>query len=216
MQLFRSLLAIGAAAFALSAQAADLATLSVHVQGIEPESSIPDANALCVPTANGKSGPGQSLRPSIAWSPGPAGTKSYVVIVSDPDVPQDLTQADKPQTIPADAPRQTFYHWVQLAIPADVARIGGSDETAQPKVGIGAINDVTAANPFGYGGPCPPWNDLRVHHYHFQVLALDVASLTLPKGATGKMVANVLPGHVLARGEVVGTYTTNAQLLHAK
>ena len=65
----------------------------------------------------------------------------------------------------------------------------------------------------GYDGPCPPWNDERMHHYHFIVYALNVPTLGLTGAVDGKKAQAAMEGHILAQGEVVGTYTNNARLL---
>ena len=61
----------------------------------------------------------------------------------------------------------------------------------------------------GYDGPCPPWNDSILHHYHFTVYALDVASLGLTGPFTGADAQAALSGHVLAEAAHVGTYSLN-------
>ncbi|MCB1626390.1 MAG: YbhB/YbcL family Raf kinase inhibitor-like protein, partial [Xanthomonadales bacterium] len=66
---------------------------------------------------------------------------------------------------------------------------------------------------YGYDGPCPPWNDERVHRYHFRLYALDIARLPIEKpDFTASDVLAAIDGHVLAQAEVVGTYTLNRQL----
>jgi hypothetical protein len=65
----------------------------------------------------------------------------------------------------------------------------------------------------GYDGPCPPWNDSLVHHYHFQVYALDVPSLKLGGKVDGPAVVKAMKSHVLAHGETVGTYVLNPALM---
>ena len=64
----------------------------------------------------------------------------------------------------------------------------------------------------GYDGPCPPWNDEIVHHYHFTVYALDVPSLGLEGRFGGPEALKAMEGHVLAKGAWVGTYTLNPAL----
>ena len=64
----------------------------------------------------------------------------------------------------------------------------------------------------GYDGPCPPWNDSIIHHYHFSVFALDVERLDLEGSFGGAQVREAMRGHVLASGSVVGTYTLNPRL----
>ena len=64
----------------------------------------------------------------------------------------------------------------------------------------------------GYDGPCPPWNDELVHHYHFTVYALDVPSLRLDGRFGGPDALRALHSHILAKGSWMGTYTLNPEL----
>ena len=61
----------------------------------------------------------------------------------------------------------------------------------------------------GYDGPCPPWNDERLHHYTFTVYALDVTSLGLSGEIRGPQVVEAMQGHILDQASVTGTYTLN-------
>ena len=63
----------------------------------------------------------------------------------------------------------------------------------------------------GYDGPCPPWNDARLHHYQFRLYALDVAKLDLPDAFDWQQMQQALRGHVLAEAHWIGTYTLNPQ-----
>ena len=188
---------------------------SVHVDGIAPNSPIPAMNAVCIPSSQGKSAPtGRNQRPTIAWNHAPQGTKSFAIIVTDPDVPADFSKANKENTVIDEAAlRKDFYHWAVTDIPANVARIPGN---APVGVGKPATNDLEGyvKDIKDYGGPCPPWNDARLHHYHFAIYALDVESLGLSDGIAAKAVAQKLKNnsHILAQSEVVGTYTLNPQL----
>ena len=64
----------------------------------------------------------------------------------------------------------------------------------------------------GYDGPCPPWNDEIVHHYHFAVYALDVPSLGLDGRFTGPDALRALAPHTIAKGTFMGTYSLNPQV----
>jgi hypothetical protein len=145
----------------------------------------------------------------------------------DPDVPADFTDAGKAgKVIARNAKRQDFYHYALVNIPADVTAIAGGDAAKKPAVGEQLVNDMGlntyVAELTQYGGPCPPWNDARVHHYHFIVLALDdKAPVTAPTLRKGEISANdpntakhtldrlLESKSVLAKGVVVGTYTLN-------
>jgi Raf kinase inhibitor-like YbhB/YbcL family protein len=61
----------------------------------------------------------------------------------------------------------------------------------------------------GYDGPCPPWNDERVHHYVFTLFALDVARLPLDSVFKGPDARKAMAGHILAQAALTGVYTLN-------
>jgi len=206
--------------------------LSVMADGIGKDGYIDPAFAFCIPAAeeHAKEGPDKSI--GLAWTAGPKGTRSYAVIAVDPDVPTMFSDAGKEgKTLSASMPRKNFYHWVLFDIPGDTRGIPAAmDSQAIVKkgksvlktpYGIRGVNDYAgyfAAQPdrkgiyAGYDGPCPPWNDERIHHYHFKVYALDIKSLKLSGQVTGPQLENALIGHVLAQGEAVGAYTLNPGL----
>jgi phosphatidylethanolamine-binding protein (PEBP) family uncharacterized protein len=64
----------------------------------------------------------------------------------------------------------------------------------------------------GYDGPCPPWNDTLLHHYHFTLSALDVAALPLRNGFDVSALRAAMAGHVLAQATLTGTYSLNPAL----
>lgn len=66
-----------------------------------------------------------------------------------------------------------------------------------------------AGDYFGYDGPCPPWNDERIHHYLFTLYALDVPALEISDTLDGRAVRKALEGHVLATATLTGTYSLN-------
>jgi Raf kinase inhibitor-like YbhB/YbcL family protein len=199
----------------IASQSFAAAPLSISVENIAENKAIPPHYALCKSTPDGKSTAGDNIRPEISWSGAPAETKSFAIIMHDPDVPKDFSSAGKDGTvIKADAPRQDFYHWGVVDIPASQTHIAGGSTAVG--TGISVKNDLGAymPDPKNYGGPCPPWNDARLHHYHFTIYALNVASLKLGKDVSAKQVAAMLKknAHVVARGASVGTYTLNAAL----
>lgn len=126
---------------------------------------------------------GKSISPEIAWADQPAKTKSFALIMSDPD-----------------APKGTFYHWIVFNIPASAKDV---PEGNNPPV-KGAL---IGKNDFGkeeYGGPCPPKGG--VHSYVFTVYALD-NTLSLQKGASAKEVIAAMQKHILAEDQIVATYS---------
>jgi Raf kinase inhibitor-like YbhB/YbcL family protein len=205
------------AAPAMAQTAPATAPLTVTSDAIMSGKPIDAKYAYCKPDGKGKTENGGNMNPGLRWSGAPAGTKSYAVIVVDPDVPASFELANQEgKTIPENFGRRDFYHWVLVDVPPSVTEIpegkASSGVTASGKpvgeteFGITGHNDYSATSG-SYDGPCPPWNDERLHHYHFRVYALDVPTLNLPKGFGGKEVSAAMQGHVLAQGELVGTYT---------
>jgi Raf kinase inhibitor-like YbhB/YbcL family protein len=200
--------------------AAAPSSLTVTVAGLAPGGNVPQAAAYCAPDGKGHDDLGPNVSPAISWSTGPAGTASYAIIVYDTDVPSVFTDANKEgKVLPAELPRVDFYHWVFVDIPASVTALpAGADSNgvvpngkpAGPtKYGVRGVNGFGPGVHGGYDGPCPPWNDERAHHYHFAVYALNVAHLGVSGDFTGPDALRAMRGHVLATGEVVGTYALN-------
>jgi Raf kinase inhibitor-like YbhB/YbcL family protein len=128
------------------------------------------------------------VSPQLSWSAAP-GAKSYALIMEDPDATYI-----KP-----------FVHWVAWNIPAGVTTLPeGLQEQARLTEPEGVLQGRTSRGSVGYYGPRPPVGD-PPHHYHFQVFALD-RMLDVPFGASRDEVLRAMSGHVLAAGELVGTY----------
>jgi len=168
--------------------------------------------------------------PQLAWSGAPAGTRSFVLTCIDPDVPSrgdDVNQQGR--SVPADLPRVEFVHWLMANIPAECGELAagacsdgitarGKRAPFGPPGSVQGINDYTGwfagdadmgGDYLGYDGPCPPWNDALLHHYHFKLHALDVAALPLAHGFSLAELRAAMAGHVLAEAELVGTYSLN-------
>jgi Raf kinase inhibitor-like YbhB/YbcL family protein len=123
---------------------------------------------------------GANQTPTIHWADPPAGTKSYALVVDDPD-----------------APSGTFRHWGVFDIPSSARSIGGGQRS-----GTEVGNDFGKP---GYGGPCPPKGH-GAHHYHFKLFALGVDRLNLSPDAKVVDVENEAGKHAIAQGELIGTY----------
>lgn len=203
------------------------ASLTVNVKGIEEGKPIPAQFAYCVPDGRGKSKGGSNINPEISWSGAPEGVKSYALIMVDTEVPAKFDDANQEgKTIAADFPRQDFYHWVLVNVPSSVTKIAeGQDSKGTPEggkpvgktaYGMNVKNDYAKVYPGsfgGYDGPCPPWNDLRMHQYHFNVYALNVESVSIADTAGGADVMKAITPHIIAQGKITGTYTQNVSLL---
>jgi Raf kinase inhibitor-like YbhB/YbcL family protein len=123
---------------------------------------------------------GADQTPILHWSDAPPGTKSFALVIDDPD-----------------APSGTFRHWGVYDIPASTRSIGGGQ-----RVGTEVTNDFGKP---GYGGPCPPKGH-GTHHYHFKLFALNVNRLDLGPNSKVIDVENEATKHAIAQGELVGTY----------
>lgn len=173
-----------------------------------------------------------NVSPELSWEGAPEETKSFALICHDPDVPSKPDNVNQEgKTVPKDLARTDFYHWVLVDIPAEVTRLpegtGGRGVIARGKQvgckahGVTGLNSYTDwfkgdANMEGdyadYDGPCPPWNDERVHRYIFTLYALNCASLGLNGRFTGDQAFEALKKHVLASATYTGTYTMNRDL----
>jgi len=197
--------------------AAAAGKLDVTIEGAD-HGHFPKDAVRCVPDGHGQSTQtGHNASPGVRWSAAPAGTKSLAAMMTDPDVPADTSQLNKAgATVPANAARQTVYHWILINIPANRTHLSPGDGNVFAEVfGVprgNAHDEGQLSYEKGYGGPCPPWNDMRPHHYRIQVFALDVPALGLTPPFDGKQFEAAIAGHVLARGEASASYTTNTAL----
>ena len=132
---------------------------------------------------------GSDTSPTLSWTDVPQRTKSFALIVDDPD-----------------APPGTWVHWVLFDIPGDARGMEeGSAKTAQLPNGAknGASWGVDSFSRMGYSGPCPPAG--KPHRYFFKLFALDV-KLGLPPKSTVAQVEKAMSGHVLGKAELMGTF----------
>ena len=135
-------------------------------------------NGQAIPSYHTCDGANQS--PPLSWGESPDHTKSFALVIDDPD-----------------APNGTFRHWGMFDIPASTRRLGPGQA-----LGTQATNDFGHAR---YDGPCPP-KAHGAHHYHFKLFALDTDSLGLSPNAKVRDVEEAAKQHAIARGELVGTY----------
>ena len=134
---------------------------------------------------------GENESPALEWANPPAGTKSFAIMVHDPDAPTGGSG---------------FWHWVVYNIPADTkslpAGAGKADGSALPKGSVQGNTDVGAP---GFVGPCPPPG--TPHHYNFTVYALKVDKLELPMAnPTAAIVGFVVNASSLGKAKLTGTY----------
>jgi Raf kinase inhibitor-like YbhB/YbcL family protein len=131
---------------------------------------------------------GEDISPALAWSNVPEGTKSFALIVDDPDAPDPAR------------PKMTWVHWVIYNVPATTSSLSeGVEEKDLPKGTSQGLNDWKKT---GYGGPCPP---VGKHRYFFKLYALDVVLPDL-KQPTKTKLEKAMEGHILSKTDLVGLY----------
>ena len=124
----------------------------------------------------------KDISPPLKWEGAPEETKSYALIVDDPDAPD-----------PA-APKMTYVHWVLYNIDPSTRHI-----SEEGRAGVDGINDWKRT---GYGGPCPP---IGRHRYFFKLYALDCELPDLGHPTKPELLA-AIEGHILAEATLIGTY----------
>jgi Raf kinase inhibitor-like YbhB/YbcL family protein len=130
---------------------------------------------------------GEDIAPPLRWSGAPQGTKSFALIVDDPDAPDPK------------APKRTWVHWVLYDIPAGASEL---PEGAGKKPPAGTREGQNDWKRTGYGGPCPP---IGRHRYFHKLYALDTVLPDL-KEPTKAQLLDAMKGHVLGEAQLVGTY----------
>jgi len=131
---------------------------------------------------------GADLSPPLHWSGAPAGTRSFALIIDDPDAPDPR------------APRMTWVHWVVYNIPGDVHELpAAASRDGLPAGALQGLNDWKRRD---YGGPCPP---IGRHRYFHRLYALDVVLDALATPTKAALLA-ALKGHVLGEAQLLGTY----------
>lgn len=132
---------------------------------------------------------GDDVSPPLAWSGAPAGTKSFALIVDDPDAPD-----------PA-APKRVWVHWVLYDLPPDTTAL--PEGASGRQIPRGAREGRNDDKHNGWNGPCPP---IGTHRYFHKLYALDTLLPDLGGHATKADVERAMAGHILAQAELMGTY----------
>lgn len=127
---------------------------------------------------------GANRSPELHWQGAPKGTKSFALIVHDPDAPHP----------------GGWYHWIAYNLPPTISSLPVDATVAPGELGTNDFQEV------GYGGPCPPPG--KPHHYNFTLYALD--ETTVPgTNLTGPQLEQAIQGHVLGKATVTGLYQTH-------
>ena len=127
---------------------------------------------------------GENISPDLSWQGAPAGTKSYALLVHDPD-----------------APRPTgWWHWLVVNIPVTKTEFKKGEKLAPP-----VLETVTDFKNTGYGGACPPKGH-GVHHYNFTIYALDTEKLDVSVDTDPNEVEKLVKSHALASSTITALY----------
>jgi len=131
---------------------------------------------------------GGNASPALSWRAPPAGTRSFAVLMYDPD-----------------APGGTWWHWAVFDIPAQVRSLPrDAGDPARHLLPAGALQTRNDFGSRGYGGPCPPPGP--AHHYHLELYALRTARLGLAADAAPARVAATVRARALAVASIVAPY----------
>ena len=139
-------------------------------------------------------GEGDDVSPPLAWSQAPDGTQEFALLCDDPDAPT----------------AEPWVHWVIYGLAADTRALpegvpAGQPQLDEPVAARQGMNSWGSGVKIGYRGPLPPPGH-GTHHYHFTLYALD-RPLEVPPSATKSQLLTAIRDHVLAKAELVGTYS---------
>lgn len=134
---------------------------------------------------------GQNVSPALEWHNAPAGTKSFVITVFDPD---------------EKATPSGWWHWVVYDLPGSISALPqGAGDELHPKIPKGATQGRSDLGNRAYHGACPD-KGAPAHRYQFTIYALNVDKLQVPKGPSGAMVTLMASDHVLATATLTARY----------
>lgn len=134
---------------------------------------------------------GKNISPALQWTNPPEGTKSFAVLVHDPDAPTGGAG---------------WWHWLVLNLPADTRELAQGVGTADGKgLATGALQLQTDFGSPGWGGPCPPVGD-KAHRYIFTVYALKVEKLELEANAKSALAGYMVNANALAKASFTATF----------
>jgi len=183
----RNIIGISAALLLASAGTASAAAFTLTSTDFKAGGNIEQKNA-----GNVMGCTGEDKSPALEWKNAPAGTKSFALLVHDPDAPTGGAG---------------FWHWIVYNIPAEATSLpagaGDSIGTGMPK---GAVQGNTDMGKPGYVGPCPPPGPTK-HHYNFMLYPLKVDKLDVPPGATASYVGFSAGMNVIGKpAKLTGVY----------
>ncbi|MCK6407067.1 MAG: YbhB/YbcL family Raf kinase inhibitor-like protein [Rhodocyclaceae bacterium] len=166
--------------------AVEAAAFTLHSPDIRHNATIKEAQVF-----NGFGCTGGNVSPALVWKNPPQGTKSFALLVHDPDAPTGGSG---------------WWHWVVINIPANTRELPPDAGKADGHLlSPGAQQITTDFGAPGWGGPCPPVGDTP-HRYHFTLHALKVEKLELPQGATAALAGFMINANSLGKAKLTGLY----------
>jgi Raf kinase inhibitor-like YbhB/YbcL family protein len=138
---------------------------------------------------NGFGCSGGNISPALSWSNAPAGTRSFALLMHDPDAPTG----------------SGWWHWVVYNIPASTSSLpAGAGDPQKNLMPAGALQGRTDFGTAGYGGPCPPPG--KPHRYYLRLYALKVGKLDVPADASPALIGFNVNAASLGKAELMGLY----------
>jgi Raf kinase inhibitor-like YbhB/YbcL family protein len=132
---------------------------------------------------------GNNVSPQLSWTSAPAGTKSFVLTMFDPDAPTG----------------SGFWHWVVVNIPASISALPNGASKDAAKLPVGSLETRTDLGAPGYGGPCPPAGDTP-HRYVFTLHALKVEKLDVDLQTSAALVGFNVHMEEIGRATLTARY----------
>lgn len=169
-----------------SATAQPASDFQLRSTDISPGQKIGEAQVF-----NGFGCSGQNISPALSWEKPPAETRSFALMVHDPDAPTG----------------SGWWHWVVINIPAGTRSLPAN--AGDPKAALlpaGVSQGTTDFGSPGYGGPCPPAGD-KPHRYYFRLHALKVEKIDVPGGASAALVGFNVNANTIAVAELMALYS---------
>jgi Raf kinase inhibitor-like YbhB/YbcL family protein len=152
--------------------------------------SFKDGERLATKMAgNNKQNPncvGENVSPALSWANPPAGTKSYALLMFDPE----------------GRPPGGVSHWVAYGIPVSVTGFAEGEASQQTDKYVGGKSLMGLPH---YFGPCTPPGDW--HHYTFTLIATDLDPKALKPGLTREELFKELDGHTKGAAGLIGRFT---------
>jgi Raf kinase inhibitor-like YbhB/YbcL family protein len=204
--------------------------MTISSRSFRDQQRIPGRCAFARRSPSGHVRLAENLSPHLRWSAVPSAARSLVLTCIDADAPTQPDDVNREgREVPIALPRTEFVHWLLVDLPPTLTELPegacsrgvtarGKSQPAGPDGSRQGLNDYTGwfkGDPamegryLGYDGPCPPWNDARVHRYRFELLALDLDRCPVEGTFDLAQLRKAIDGHVLARASITGLYSLN-------